>query len=64
VAGRGMPPFPVHLKKKKKNNKYSLIFSLFGPYSLKFLTLLVRNFGLFLLLKCGGINVLEFIHAD
>jgi len=46
-------------KKKKKINKYCLIFSLFGPYRLKFLALPIRNFGLFLLLKCGGINLFK-----
>jgi hypothetical protein len=41
-----------------------LIFSLFGPYPLKFLAQPVRNVGTFLLLKCGGINFLGLICVD
>jgi hypothetical protein len=59
-----MAPPPISFEKKKIINKYSLIFSLFRPYSLKILALSVRNFGPFLLLKCGGISLLEFICVD
>jgi len=48
VAGRGHGSL-VYLE-KKKINKYSLIFSLFGPYLLNFFALLVKKFGPFLLL--------------
>jgi hypothetical protein len=50
--------------KNKKINKYNLIFSLFGPYPLKFFALPLRNFGPFLLLKCERINLLELICVD
>jgi len=66
VASRGHGPSSSFEKKKKekKINKYSLIFNIFGPYSLKFLALPIRNFDLLMLLQCGGINLLGFIYID
>jgi hypothetical protein len=55
----GWPVGTVYLK--KKINKYSLIFSLFGSYQLNFFILTVSNFGSFLLLKCRGIIFLELL---